>query len=155
MEETVADRSDVVDVIRDLINTCRDGEKGFKEAADHAKRPDFKSMFLQISRERAGYARELESELASVAPDKADKKDDGHVAGALHRAWIDTKTALGAGDPAILDWLEQGEDYAKGKYEKALNSALPAGVLAIVRRQAQTIIATHDRVKAMRDEKAA
>jgi len=151
----MAEHSDVVDIVRDLIDTCRDGEKGFKDAAEHAKRPDFKSMFLQVSNERAGFARELQSELVKIAPEKSDKKADGHVVGALHRAWIDTKTALGAGDQAILDWLEQGEDYAKGKYEKALNSPLPAGVLALVRRQAQTVFATHDRVKAMRDEKAA
>jgi len=151
----MADRSDVVDVIRDLIDTCRDGEKGFKDAAEHAKRPEFKTMFLEVSRERAGYARELESELVKVSPEKSDKKDDGHVVGALHRAWIDTKTALGAGDQAILEWLEQGEDYAKGKYEKALSTGLPSNVLAVVRRQSQSILATHDRVKALRDAKAA
>lgn len=151
----MADRSDVVDAIRDLINTCRDGEKGFHEAADHAKRPDFKTMFLEVSRERAGYARELESELVSIAPEKSDEKDEGHVVGALHRAWIDTKTALGAGDQAILEWLEQGEDYAKGKYEKALSVGLPTNVLAVVRRQSQSVHATHDRIKALRDAKAA
>lgn len=150
----MADRSDVVDVVRDLINTCRDGEKGFQEAADHTKSPDYKSMFLQVSRERAGFARELESELAGLAPDKTGK-DEGHVVGDLHRAWIDTKTALGAGDQAILDWLEQGEDYAKGKYEKALSSGLPTNVLSVVRRQSQSVLATHDRVKALRDAKAA
>jgi len=151
----MADRSDVVDVIHDLINTCRDGEKGFKEAADHAKNPSLKSMATEVSRERAGYARELESELASIAPEKSDKKDEGHVVGAIHRAWIDTKTALGAGDQAILEWLEQAEDYAKGKYEKALSVGLPTNILAVVRRQSQSVIATHDRVKALRDAKAA
>jgi uncharacterized protein (TIGR02284 family) len=151
----MTDRSDVVDIIRDLINTCRDGEKGFQEAAEHAKRPEYKSMFLEVSRQRAGFARELESELASVAPEKSDKKDEGHVVGALHRAWIDTKTALGAGDQAILDWLEQGEDYAKGKYEKALSAGLPSNVLGVVRRQSQSVVAVHDRVKALRDQKAA
>ncbi|MGZ4815452.1 MAG: PA2169 family four-helix-bundle protein [Terriglobales bacterium] len=108
-----------------------------------------------MSQERAGFARELETELASVASDKSDTKSDGHVVGALHRAWIDTKTALGAGDHEILAWLEQGEDYAKKKYEDALSKGLPAGVLAIVRRQAQSIRSVHDRVRSMRDEKAA
>ena len=151
----MTDRNDAVDVIRDLIDTCRDGEKGFKDAADHAKRSDLKTMWLEVSRERAGFAQELQSQLASLAPDKSEKKDDGHVVGALHRAWIDTKTALGAGDQAILEWLEQGEDYAKGKYEKALSASLPGGVLEVVRRQAQSVRATHDKVKMLRDQKAA
>jgi uncharacterized protein (TIGR02284 family) len=152
----MAERSDAVDVIRDLINTCHDGEKGFKEAADHVKRTDLRSMFLEVSRQRAGFAQELESELASLAPEKANKKkDDGHVVGAIHRTWLDVKKGLGAGDHSILAWLEQGEDYAKGKYEKALNTGLPAGALAAVRRQAQSVIATHDRVREMRDQKVA
>lgn len=150
----MAVHSEVADVIRDLINTCRDGEKGFRDAADHVKRSEFKSMFLEVSRERATFAQELDSELSSLAPE-ASEKPEGHVVGALHRAWIDTKTALGAGDQAILEWLEQGEDYAKGKYEKALSTGLPAGLLQIVRRQSQSIHATHDRVKALRDAKAA
>jgi uncharacterized protein (TIGR02284 family) len=150
----MADRSEFIDTIRDLIDTCRDGEKGWQEAANHAKRADLKTMFHEVSQERAGFARELETELASMAPDKAEKSE-GHVAGALHRAWIDTKTALGAGDHAIIEWLEQGEDYAKRKYEEALSTGLPAGVLAIVRRQAQSVRNVHDRVRTMRDEKAA
>src|SRR5438309_1584854 len=141
----MVDRSDTVETIRDLIKTCRDGEKGFQEAANRADNAQYKTMFHEVSQERSGFARELETELASLNPEKADAKEDGHVVGSLHRAWIDTKTALGAGDQAILDWLEQGEDYAKGKYEKALSTGLPAGVLAIVRRQAQSVKATHDR----------
>ncbi len=150
----MADHSEVADVLRDLIDTCRDGEKGFRDAADHAKRPDLKTMWLEVSRDRASFAQELEAQLSTLAPEKSEKSE-GHVVGALHRAWIDTKTALGAGDQAILEWLEQGEDYAKGKYEKALSKGLPAGVLQIVRQQWQSVIATHDRVKALRDAKAA
>jgi uncharacterized protein (TIGR02284 family) len=150
----MADRSDVVDVIRDLINTCRDGQKGFMEAAEHVKRPDLKTMFLEVSRERAHFVGQLENELARVAPDKTNQ-DDGHVVGALHRAWIDIKEALGAGDHAILSWLEQGEDYAKGKYEKALSTGLPGPTLEVVRQQSKSVIATHDRVRNMRDQKAA
>jgi len=150
----MADRSDIVDALRDLINTCRDGEKGFQEAANRVNNAQFKTMFHDISQERGRFARELEGELASVNPDKTGK-DEGHVVGSLHRAWIETKTSLGAGDQAILEWLEQGEDYAKKKYEGAQGKALPAGTLAMVRRQAQSVQATHDRVKALRDAKAA
>jgi hypothetical protein len=34
---------------------------------------------------------------------KMEKKESGTVAGALHRAWIDTKVGLGAGDKSILE----------------------------------------------------
>ncbi|HET9696596.1 MAG TPA: PA2169 family four-helix-bundle protein, partial [Terriglobales bacterium] len=101
--------------LQDLAKTCRDGEKGYKEAADHAKSSELKSHFLQISSERGRFASQLESALADVSKDVT--RNEGHAVAAVHRAWIDIKEALGGGDHAILAWLEQGDDYAKGKYE--------------------------------------
>ncbi|HVZ16567.1 MAG TPA: PA2169 family four-helix-bundle protein [Terriglobales bacterium] len=150
----MADRSAFIAAIHDLIDTCRDGEKGWQDAANHAKRSDLKTWFHEVSQERSGFARELQMELTRMAPDE-NKESQGHLVGDLHRAWIDTKTALGAGDHEILAWLEQGEDFAKRKYETALSQGLPAGVLSIVRQQAQSVRSVHDRVKAMRDQKAA
>ncbi len=75
--------------------------------------------------------------------------------GAMHRAWVDIKTALGGGDQTILDWLEQGEDYAKKIYGEALQSNLPSAAQMIVRRQYDRVVATHDQVKALRDRNRA
>jgi uncharacterized protein (TIGR02284 family) len=153
----MVENSNVVDTIRDLIKTCRDGEKGYKEAADHAKSSDLKTRFLQTSNERGRFADQLETELARADQDvkKDVKKDEGHVVGALHRAWIDIKEGLGGGDHAVLAWLEQGEDYAKGKYEKALKEALPPSAIIIVREQFQSILRDHDQIKSMRDSSKA
>lgn len=135
--------------IQDLIKTLRDGEKGYKEAAEHAKASDLKSRFLQISSERGRFAEQLQPEASKAGAEI--KKDEGHVAGAIHRAWIDIKESLGGGDQAILDWLEQGEDVAKAKFEAALKSDLPPTALTIVREQFQSIVRDHDAMKAMRD----
>ncbi len=145
----MADTSKIVDSIQELIKTCRDGEKGYREAAEHAKSADLKSRFGRISAERGRFAEELERELASVG--EGTKKGEGHVVGALHRAWIDVKESLGAGDHAILAWLEQGDDYAKGKYEDGLKQDLPLNVASIVRRQYQTIVRDHDQIRSLRD----
>lgn len=136
-------------VLKDVVETARDGEKGFREAAEHFKSAEFKSMAQRISAERAGFARELEPELRTAGK---DEKADGTAAGTLHRAWIDIKTALGGGDQTILDWLEQGEDHAKKVYGDALKSTLPTAAQQIVRRQYDRVVATHDQVKALRDQ---
>ena len=73
----------------------------------------------------------------------------------MHRAWIDTKVAVGAGDKSILESVERGEDSAKEDYEKALTGSLPANVVEIVRRQAASVKSAHDRVRDMRDAAAA
>ncbi len=146
-------QDDPISVIEKLIETNRDGEKGYKDAAEHIKRPDLKAFFMEQSAERGRFARELETELARLG--KTGKKESGSVAGAMHRAWIDTKANLGGGDHTISESVEQGEDSAKEAYEKALNASLPSEVQMILRRQAESIRRAHDKVKSMRDTLAA
>jgi len=143
------DQNNALSVVEKLIETCKDGEKGYRDAADHVKRADLKTFFLAQSLERSKFAGELQAELPRLG--EHDKKDSGSVSGAMHRAWIDTKVAVGAGDKSILQSVEQGEDSAKEAYEKALSTSLPANLAEIVRRQAASVKNAHDRVRDLRD----
>lgn len=147
------DKDNAVAVIERLAEVCKDGEKGYKDAAEHAKRPDLKSFFVTESSERGRFASELQSVLTKLG--KTEKKQSGTVAGAMHRAWIDTKVGLGAGDKSILESVEKGEDEAKEAYQEAIRASLPSDVAAIVSRQARSVQTTHDRVKSLRDGLAA
>src|SRR5215813_8950176 len=128
------DNDKTLSVLEDLIETSKDGQKGYQDAAEHVKRADLKTYFNEQTLVRAKFAEELRSELSRLG--KPDKKPSGTVAGAMHRTWIDTKVALGGGDKTILESVEAGEDRAKETYKKALTGALPASLLEIVRRQA-------------------
>ena len=147
------DQNNVVNVVESLIETCKDGEKGYQDAASHAKHPELKLLFQEQSSERRQFASELQTELAKLG--KVEKKDSGTVGGALQRAWLDTKASLGGGDHTILESVERGEDSAKEAYNKALAASLPPSVDTIVRRQAASIFHTHDKVKSLRDQLAA
>ena len=149
----MADQSNTVDTIRDLINTCHDGEKGYTQAAEHVKNPDLKALFHQYSSERARFANQLETELGKLGEEV--HKDEGHVSGALHRTWLNVKESMGADDHSILESVEQGEDAAKESYQKALQANLPDTVAVIVREQAQAVFRAHDGVRALRDQRAA
>src|ERR1700720_502521 len=149
IQEVNMDTNDPVSVLEELIQTCKDGQKGYQEAATHVKRSDLKTLFNEQSLERARFAGELEAELIRLG--KPDKKVSGSVVGALHRAWVDTKVGLGGGDKTVLDWLEHGEDVAKDAYQKAVTADLPENVAQIVRRQAASVQAAHDKVKSLRD----
>ena len=144
------DTNKPVDVIEELIETCRDGEKGYQEAAQHAKRPDLKTYFNAQSMERRSFAEELQAELARLG--KPEKRVSSSAAGALHRAWIDTKANLGGGDATLLESVEAGEDRAKDAYQKAIGANLPAEAAAIVRRQSASVQRAHDRARTLRDE---
>ncbi|MBA3914010.1 MAG: PA2169 family four-helix-bundle protein [Acidobacteriales bacterium] len=147
------DKSDAASVIKKLIETCKDGEEGYRNAAEHAKSSELQSFFREQSSERGRFAQELQAQLSKVG--EAGEKESGSVSAALHRAWIDTKAALGGGDHTILESVEQGEDAAKKAYEEAAHASLPADVAAIVSRQAERIRAGHDRARDLRDNHAA
>ena len=102
---------EIASVINNLIETLKDGEKGFKEAADGVKDPELKSFFTQYSAQRHRFASELQTELRSVGG--AEPETGGSAAGAMHRGWMDLKSAIsGKDEGAILAECERGEDSA-------------------------------------------
>src|SRR2546423_14676926 len=96
----------VTSVVEKLIETCRDGQNGFREAAQHVKSLSIRELFNQLSLQRAQFAGELET--AIHLDKKTDVKQEGSVSGKLHRAWMDLKANLGAGDGGILAAAETG-----------------------------------------------
>src|SRR5580704_7439836 len=153
LEVWTMDQNNSVTVIEKLMEICNDGEKGYKDAAEHVKRSDLKTFFSTQSSERGRFARELQAILMKLG--KTEKKESGTVAGALHRAWIDTKVGLGSGDKSILESVEKGEDEARDSYREAIGSPLPPDLADIVSRQARSIQTAHDQVKSLRDGLAA
>ena len=139
---------ETLDLINDLIQTCKDGETGYVHAASVATDPQLKAYFNEQSLERARFGRELRAEAERLG-DKPEAS--GTVSAVLHRVWFETKATIGLGDQSILNSVEQGEDRAKKDYEKALASQLPNDLRAIIQRQAESVIKAHDHVRDMRD----
>lgn len=144
------DNDHVISVLEKLIQLCRDGQEGYRDAAEHVKSQELRSFFNQVSTTRAEFAGELENEVIRLGKHDPDRK--ATTAGALHRRWIDLKVAMGAGDHSILSSIESGEDSAKKAYEEALNDNLPQDIKAILRRQSQEVFSSHDRVRTLRDQ---
>jgi uncharacterized protein (TIGR02284 family) len=139
-----------IDLLKDLIQLCRDGQNGFREAAERIGDPGIRAFFHEKSLERGQFVGELDNELHRLG--EKDVDTSGSVGGAMHRAWIDLKSALGGGEHAILAEAERGEDAAKDAYKKAIDSKdLSQEIMPIVYKQYQSIQQSHDRVKAYRD----
>jgi uncharacterized protein (TIGR02284 family) len=148
------DNKKVVSTLNELIETCRDGLDGFKEAAENVKNPELKSFFNNAATERAYCVQELQTEVRNLG---GEAEKTGSTVGAIHRVWMDIKgTLTGKDDHSILSECERGEDSAVSAFRDALKEGnLPPNVLSIVERQLQIIQKTHDRVKQMRDAKSA
>jgi uncharacterized protein (TIGR02284 family) len=146
----MTDQKEITSTINHLIETLKDGEEGFRQAAEAVKDSDLKSLFSEFSRQRARFATELQSTAREFGEDEPEKSSS--TAGALHRAWINLKSAVTSGDDyAILAECERGEDSAVKEYEEALEKDLPASLRQIISRQYREIKSAHDRIKSMRD----
>jgi len=140
---------DTISTLNTLIETCKDGQEGFKQAAEGVERSDLKSLFYEFGQQRSQFAGELQTLVRELG---GDAETTSSTAGALHRGWINIKSLVtGKDDAAILNEAERGEDVAKKAYKDALDENLPANVVTIVQRQADAVMAAHDRVRDMRD----
>jgi len=137
--------NDLADVLNGLVQTAKDGAEGFKTSAEKVKDPSLRTLFSRYASERASYAQELQGLVSSLGEKPAEH---GHVAGALHRGWINLKEALSSNeDTAIVNEAEAGEDAAKKAYSEALAKPLPADVKTVVQRQYTGVLAAHDTVR--------
>lgn len=144
------DKDDVVDTLNTLIETCRDGEYGFKASAEHARSPTVR----QILSARALECREAAVELQGLVRQYGgEAEDEGSFSGAMHRGWVSVKSTLtGYSDLAMLEECERGEDAAVARYRQALQKALPADVLLVLQRQMSGVQRNHDQMRRLRDE---
>ena len=137
----------VIATLNSLIETAKDGEEGFRTAAEAITDPSTKTLFTQYSRDRAEMARELQAEVRKLGgdPDKA-----GSMSGTLHRGWINIKSAVtGRNDSTIIAEAERGEDVAKKAFQDALNESLPPSTMSLLQQQSARVREAHDRVRTL------
>lgn len=142
----------VADVARksaaDLLETLRDGQFGFEEAADKLDSPVLRNEFRGFAAQRARMAEQL----LEAAGRFGVTDEGGTAAGALHRGWMALKDAVTAGDHAIVEAAVTGEDHAVSEYEEALEENLPSDLDAVVRAQYVEIKRTRDLVASLADQ---
>ena len=135
-------------VLNELIVVCRDAARGFEWAADHARDPELRALFLKFASTRHEYVMELLPHalwLGGVAPE-----GDGSRIAALHRAWMAVKDHLAPHhDHAIVVEAERGELAALATYGEAINGELPLEARRVVETQRAGIQAAYDRLLAL------
>jgi uncharacterized protein (TIGR02284 family) len=145
--------TNVVAVLNDLIEISKDGERGFMKAAEGAQQASVKEALLDTAQSCTQGARELQDLVLKLG---GKPESGGSVAGALHRGWLDVKSAVGSrADHANLADCEKGEDAAKKQFRDALEKDLPADVRALLEGMYHGVLQNHDRIRAMRDQYAA
>jgi uncharacterized protein (TIGR02284 family) len=144
----MADNDKAIACLNNLIETCKDGQDGFRTAAEGVSRPDLKTLFNTFSQQRAQFGAELQNEVLRLG---GDPEKTGSVAASLHRGWIDIKSAVtGKDDNAVISECERGEDSAVKNYEEAARDEnLPANLREIIQRQYAAVKEAHDRIRSL------
>ena len=141
------DNTQAISTLNSLIETLKDGEDGFRTAADGLTDPQTKALFQQYARERGQMVQELQAEVRALG---GDPEKAGSMSGSVHRGWINIKSVVtGKNDASIIAEAERGEDVAKNAYAEAVKASLPPSASAIVSRQAIKVREVHDRVRSM------
>ncbi len=144
-----SDRDDVVDVLNDLVECCRDGEYGFHLCAEHVQNTELKQRLGEHADECRSAARELMDCIRQLG---GEADDGGSAMGSVHRGWVSLKgTLAGYSDKAMLKEAERGQDTARAHYRKALKEKLPPEVRSLVQRQADGAQRKRDEMKAWRE----
>ncbi len=138
-----------VDKLQKLIRANIDAVDGLRTAADIVDEPAIAKLFHDLAEERASLADDLEGFVTFNGEEAAD---DGSVAAAVHRTWIQLRGKLTSGDPAgILAEAERGEDHIKAAYEEVIKETAGSPVNATLLEQYRIVKEGHDRIRNLRD----
>ena len=140
----------VIAALSQLIETSKDGERGFALAAKDARAPQLTLVFKEAEKSCRASAGNLQEQVRRLGG-QAEKS--GSVKGSVHRSWLSFKSTISPrNDKGILEECERGEDFAKARYAQVLKLDLPEPARSIVERQYQGVIANHDRVRDLRNQ---
>ena len=144
------DSQDTIDVLNTLIETCNDGERGFRKAAEHMQSTDLRALFMDRANECRQAGADLRSQVVQLG---GEPETGGSASGALHRGWTSLVGSVsGWSDKQLLEACERGEDSAMTRYRDALDEALPDNVRMLVERQYEGVKRNHAQVRALRDQ---
>jgi uncharacterized protein (TIGR02284 family) len=144
---------DTIEVLNDLIQINNDRIAGYEKAIKETqpKDDDLKILYATMIAESHRIKIALATEVQTLG---AEVEQGTTTSGKIYRAWMDVKAVFGGHDRhAILSNCEAGEDAAQRAYRMALeHDALPAYIRELLTQQQQTLKASHDEIKALRDQ---
>lgn len=142
------DNQRAISTLNGLIAICKDGENGFRVAADGVRtNSDLRLLFHAYAQERAQFAAELQAEVRRIGGDPAT---GGSVRGAVHRRWMHIKAAItGRDERSVLAECEAGEDAAVKAYDAALTAELGPPQRDLVNRQRAEVKRAYAKIRVL------
>ena len=126
--------------LNDLLSKTYDAEKGYKLAAEKVEMNSVKKFLTDKVLQRSSFSHELKNEIMKYGE---LPENESSMAGAIHRGWIDLKTALKSNKTEeILEEVERGEKASLDSYNKILEDreiVLPSSTRDLLKKQRDAI----------------
>jgi uncharacterized protein (TIGR02284 family) len=135
---------DVISILIDLVETCKDGEECFRNAAENISNSEFRRLFSIFAQQRAQFVTELQAEVHRLGGDPGKVVN---MSGPLHRTWMNLKSATPRDESSIIAECQREEEAAVNDYQEALKADLPLDVQYVVKRQYMDIKDAYDRIR--------
>jgi uncharacterized protein (TIGR02284 family) len=141
------------DLLNDLLEVARDGERFYRDAAERVGSPELKGTFRQMAEVR----QRLMDDLAQHVTARGDTpSDDRTFWGRSRKAYADVLAKLAPHhEDLYIRQLEAAEDRLLRHYENALAEAQAGagdGVRQILQRHLLTVRAAHERMSALKNQ---
>jgi len=145
----MSEHSSEISTLNTLIATTIDSITGYEDSAKNIDNERFREIFRQRANERQEVVVNLRAEVRRLG---GNPDDDGSFLGKAHQRFEDLKAAItGRNEKAIINEVERGEDYLKGKFEAALkDDDLTGDSRAVVERCYQSVRAGHDQMSQLK-----
>ena len=126
-------RDETVSQLNHLVEVCRNGENGFRRAALASPDAHLRAVLAEYASQREQFAAQLRYQVSRLG---GRPGDSGTIAGAVHRKWMDFRTAVSSdAERALIRECERGERFALASYKLALETGLDPTVATLVEEQ--------------------
>ncbi|HVF38097.1 MAG TPA: PA2169 family four-helix-bundle protein [Sphingomicrobium sp.] len=135
-----------VTTLQTLTTTLIDSINGYRDAAGNLEGGPIQQLFGDMATERSKVVDDLRAEITRLG---GTAPDDGSTLGTIHQRFLDLKAAVtGRDEKAIINEVERGEDYLKGKFTAALSAdgGLTPETRPVVERAFESVRKGHDQV---------
>jgi uncharacterized protein (TIGR02284 family) len=139
-----------VDALCELAQFVKDGNLGYKKAANETKDSEIKAFCNEQSSLRGTFLSEINSFITRLG---GEIETSPTIKGTLYRQFMDVKAAVtGADDEGIINSCIFGEEWAIKAYHEALEcDDLPVDVRSSVEKQHQTCHEALGKLKVMKN----
>lgn len=133
--------NNLTQTVNKLIENLKASREHYVAAANNAVNPRLKELFQGRAQQRAGFAAELESW------ERGEAEVEGDGLEAIQRGLMTVKAAMtierDKTDDVVIRETQESEARLLESYHEALSDDLPAGLVAVVRRQLEQIHAAY------------